>query len=89
MESQRVKQDWATEQQQQGIYALTTTNILSRCMFDCTYPFSKIPCVQTSSFTALVHFLRATQEATSQAIVFSKSPNKTETYSSYLVHFIF
>ena len=85
----RVRQDWATEQQQQGIYALPITNILSRRMFDCTYPLSKIPCIRTSSFTALEDFLKATPEATSQAIVFSKSPNKTETYLSYLVHFIF
>ena len=58
-------------------------------MLVCTYPCSKIPYMPTSPFTASEQFLIALWEAVSQAIILSKSPNKTETHRSHAVRFLF
>lgn len=66
---------------------MTNSNLLPRCVFDCMYPFSKITYIRTSPLTSLDQFLRAIWAAVSWAIFLSKSPNKTETHSSHIVHF--
>ena len=68
---------------------MTSSNLLPRCVFNCTYPFSKITHILTYPLTSLEQFLRAIWEAVSWPIVLSKSPNKTETHSSHVVHFYF
>ena len=66
---------------------MTNSSLPAKCVFGYTYPFSKITYTLTSLLTSLAQFFRAVWAAVSGAIVLRKSPNKTETHSSHVVHF--
>ena len=67
---------------------MTSSSILLRHVFNCTYPFSKITNILTSPLTSSEQCLKPIWEAVSWAIFLSKFLNETETRSFMLCIFI-